>query len=238
MFEFIQKYGLFYLLGGWPETELGGFAGTLILAGVGLGVSFPLAILIGFARTSQNPIFFIPASIWVYTLRGIPLLMILFWAYFLIPELTGRAMTPFSTALAAIIIYESAFMAEIVRAGIMGLPAGQTEAARSIGLGYWQSMRYVVLPQALVNMIPSFVNQFVSTVKATSIVYIIGVSELTFVAQQVNAIEVTNPVRTFIVLAFFYFIPCWGLSVLSRKIERDIGARRKAANVPGKEIRI
>jgi polar amino acid transport system permease protein len=82
------------------------------------------------------------------------------------------------------------------------------------------------------------VNQFVSTVKATSIVYIIGVSELTFVAQQVNAIEVTNPVRTFIVLAFFYFIPCWGLSVLSRKIERDISARRKAANVPGKEIRI
>lgn len=229
MLAFLEKYGLFYLTGGWPASEIGGFAGTLILAGVGLAVSFPLAILIGLARTSQQRAFFIPATIWVYALRGIPLLMVLLWSYFLLPELTGHSFTPFTTAMAAIIVYESAFMAEIVRAGIQGLPKGQMEAARSIGLGYWQAMREVILPQALVNMIPSFVNQFVSTVKATSIVYIIGVSELTFVAQQINNVEVGNPIRTYIVLAFFYFIPCWGLSLLSRKIEHRIKARQSSA---------
>ena len=92
-----------------------------------------------------------------------------------------------------------------------------------MGLSYWRSMRYVILPQALVNMIPSLVSQFVST---TSIVYIIGVEEVTFVGQQVNSIELTSALQTYLILAGFYFVICWALSRLARLVEVRIQKRR------------
>ena len=87
-------------------------------------------------------------------------------------------------------------------------------------------MRYVVLPQALTNMLPSLVNQFVSTIKATSIVYVIGVNEVTFAAQQVNSIELTNALQTYLVLAGFYFAACYALSQLAQVLERRLTRRQ------------
>src|SRR3546814_18741803 len=129
--------------------------------------ALPIALLVGVARTGgSRPVQWLSA-VWVNTFRSIPLIMIVFWAYFLLPVLTGFEVLPFSTALAAIIIYESAFLAEIVRARIQSLPAGQVEAARAVGLGYFQTLWSVPLPQALSNMIPSLVTQFVYTTKTT-----------------------------------------------------------------------
>jgi polar amino acid transport system permease protein len=229
MLQVLHDYGMMFLVGSWPRGPLGGFAATLVLAAVGLAVSFPLAICLGMARTSSRRAARWPATAWVYTFRGIPLIMIIFWAYFVLPALTGATVPAFTTALCAIVLYESAFLGEIVRAGLQGLPPGQTEAARALGLSYGQTMRHVVLPQALANMIPSLVNQFVSTIKATSIVYVIGVQEVTFAAQQVNSMEMTHALQTFLVLAAFYFVPCFGLSRLAGRLERGLARKRLRA---------
>lgn len=226
MLEILQKYGTMFLVGSWPHGPLGGFAATLLLAGLGLALAFPIALLLGFARVGHYRAARLLAACWVTAFRGIPLIMIIFWAYFAVPLVTGMTISAFKTALVAIVLYESDFLAEIVRAGLQGLPRGQTEAARSAGLSYWQSMRFVILPQALVNMIPSLVSQFVSTIKATSIVYIIGVEEGTFVGQQINSIELTSALQTYLILAGFYFVICLTLSRLAKRIETRIQRRR------------
>jgi polar amino acid transport system permease protein len=225
MIQFLSTYGLMFLVGSWPHGPVGGFAGTLILSALGLAGAFPFALLIGIARTGTG-VFKTAATIWVYLFRSIPLIMILFWAYFLLPVLIGTEVPPFSTALCAIIAYESAFLAEIIRAGLESLPRGQVAASRAVGLGYFRTLAYVQLPQALSNMVPSLLNQFVSTIKATSIVYIIGVQEATFAAQQINGIELTDAFRTYMILALFYFLLCALLSRLTKKLEVHLHRKR------------
>ena len=166
-----------------------------------------------------------PATIWVYTLRGLPLLMIIFWAYFGIPILLGHDVSAFITVVCAIVIYESAFLSEIVRAGLEGLSLGQTQAARALGLTYFQTMRYVLLPQALTNMLPSLLNQFVSIIKATSLAYVVGVHEVTLVASQVNSMLLTKPMQVFFILAGMYFVICFSLSRAAGALERHLARR-------------
>ena len=118
----------------------------------------------------------------INTIRGVPLLMVIFWMYFLLPAIFGKGITETRTVILGLTFFTSAYMSQIVRAGIEGIPKGQMEAAISTGLKHWQAMVYIILPQGLRNMIPSFVNQFVSLIKDTSLAFIVGVSELTHVA--------------------------------------------------------
>ena len=196
MYQILHDYFALFLVGSWPNGPLGGVAVTLILSALGLLISFPISVLIGMAQVSPWRAMRRAAGVWTRLVRGIPLLMIIFWAYFAVPLLVGAEVSAFTTAVCAIIVYESAFLSQIVRAGLEGLPRGQMEAARSNGLSWLQSMRYVQLPQALANMLPSIVNQFVSIIKATSLAYVIGVPELTYSAAQVNTIVLTKPLQT------------------------------------------
>ena len=229
MYDFIDTYGMMFLVGSWPGGPIGGFAGTLILAALSLAAAFPIALLMGTGRTCEIKIIRALSTIWVYVFRSIPLIMIIFWAYFLLPTIMKTEIPPFWTAVSAIVIYESAFLAEIIRGGLQALPAGQVEAARAMGLGYFQTLFTVQMPQALANMIPSLLNQFVSTIKATSIVYIIGVNEAAFSAQQINSIELTGTLRTYLVLALFYFLICALLSRLAKILEAHLNAKRLGA---------
>src|SRR5690606_38277309 len=226
MYDFIDTYGMMFLVGSWPSGPIGGFAGTLILAALSLAAAFPIALLIGTGRTCEIKTIRAISTIWVYVFRSIPLIMIIFWAYFLLPTIMKTEIPPFWTAVSAIVIYESAFLAEIIRGGLQALPAGQVEAARAMGLGYFQTLFTIQIPQALTNMIPSLLNQFVSTIKATSIVYIIGVNEAAFSAQQINSIELTGTLRTYLVLALFYFLICALLSRLAKLLETHLNAKR------------
>jgi polar amino acid transport system permease protein len=128
--------------------------------------------------------------------------------------------------LVTLVIYQAAYLAEIVRAGIEGLPKGQMEASRSLGLSYLQAMRQVILPQALHNMVPTLLSQFISTIKETSLGYVIGVNELTFAANQINTTLLTKPFQVFAILAAMYFMLCFSLTLLTRRLERRIAARR------------
>jgi polar amino acid transport system permease protein len=126
--------------------------------------------------------------------------------------------------LAALVIFNGAYLAEIVRAGIEGVPRGQVECARALGLGYWQSMRHVILPQALRNMLPSLVGQLVTTMKETSLGYIIGLSEVSFIASQINAQVITQPAQVYFILALTYFLLCFGMARLGRLLEKRLSS--------------
>jgi polar amino acid transport system permease protein len=155
-----------------------------------------------------------------------PLLMVIFWMFFLLPALTGGKFPENGTVVFALTIFTSCYISQIVKAGIASIPKGQTEASLSSGLTYWQTMRYVVLPQGLRNMIPSFVNQFVSLIKDTSLGYIVGVSELTQVAQQINNRTQNYAAEIFIFLAIIYFIICFAFTTLSRWLEKNLAWRK------------
>src|SRR6218665_1465837 len=231
MSELIDTYWLYFLVGQYPHGPLGGLALTVLLASLGLLLAMPLGLLLGLGRVSPLPWLRLPVTGLVFVVQGTPLLMVVFWAYFFLPSVTGHKTDQFSTMLAALVLFDSAYLAEIVRAGLQSLPKGQMEAARSLGLGYGQALRLVLLPQALRPMLPSLVNQFVSTIKATSLGTIIGLSELSFIATAINNQVLVKPLEVYGILAFSSFILCFGLSRLAYALESRFNPSSSAASV-------
>ncbi|WP_412556340.1 amino acid ABC transporter permease [Variovorax sp. VRV01] len=229
MLHILREYGMLLLVGQYPNGPLGGLAITLVLSVLGLALAFPLGVAIALLRASAFAWLRFPAAAVIYVVRGVPLLMFIFWVYFFVPVLTGRTVSGFTTMVITLVIYQAAYLAEIVRAGIEGLPGGQTEAARAVGLNYRQTMTKVVLPQALYNMVPALVSQFVSTIKETSLGYVISVNEVTFAANQINSSLMTQPFQVYFVLAAIYFCLCFSLTRLARWLERRITRRREGS---------
>ncbi|SFL97014.1 amino acid ABC transporter permease [Variovorax sp. OV329] len=229
IFNILGDNWLLLLVGQYPNGPLGGLACTLILSLLAMVLAFPAGILVALARLSRWRLLNWPATALVYGTRGIPLLMIILWVYFLVPLLIGRNVTGFTTMVCTLVIYESAFLAEIIRAGILALPKGQMEAARALGHSYLGAMWAVILPQALYNMLPSMLSQFVSTIKETTLGYVINVPELTFAANQINNQLLTKPFHVFAILAVMYFILCWSLTWLATWLERRIATKRQGA---------
>jgi polar amino acid transport system permease protein len=226
MWDIVQNNWELLLIGQYPNGPIGGLAATLGLAAVSLLLALPFSVLLALGRISRFKIFFLPASALVYLVRGLPLLMFIFWAYFFVPLIIGRPVAGATTMIVALVCYESAYLAEIIRAGIQSLPSGQMEAGRALGLSYWQTMRRIILPQAMFNMLPSMLSQFISTVKETSLAYVISVQELTYAANQINSVLLTKPFEVFALLALTYFILNFCLSVLVRQVEVRIERRR------------
>lgn len=224
--DILRTYGVQILIGTFPNGPLGGLALTLLLAITGLICAFPLAVVMGIARTSPIRAIAWPAAAIVHTLRGLPVLMLLFWAYFVLPLITGTTISGVTTVVCALVAYETAFLGEVVKGGILAIPAGQVEASRSLGIGYFGTLYDVVLPQALFNMIPSILNQLISLIKNTSLAYIISVNELTFSAYQINTELLTKPFQVYFILAMIYFLICYALSSLVGLIEKHIRGKR------------
>ncbi|MFM0171750.1 amino acid ABC transporter permease [Paraburkholderia sediminicola] len=232
MFDILRDNWTLLLIGQYPHGPLGGIVLTILLSLSALVIAFPLGILVALARISPFRFLRAPATGLVYMVRGIPLLMVIFWVYFLVPVLTGYPVTGFVTMLCALVIYDSAYLGEIIRAGIEGLPKGQAEASRALGMSYMKTMRAVILPQALYNVVPSMVTQFVSTIKETSLGYIINVQEISFAADQINNRLLTKPFPVYLILALSYFALCYALTQLAQYLERRV--TRKRAGVVAK----
>lgn len=226
MLEIIQEYWLLLLIGEYPHGKLGGLAMTLIISFVSLIVTFPCAVLVALARTGKPGIIQTIANGFVHSVRAIPLLMLIFWAYFAVPMIIGFPIDAAFTLIVAIVIYQTAYLGEIIAAGITGLPKGQREAAAALGLGYIPTMFRVILPQAIFNVIPGIVNQLTTIIKESSLGSIIAVSELSYVMLQVNSNEVTKPLQIFGILAAVYFVLCFALSQATNWLERRISSRR------------
>lgn len=236
MMHLMQTYGVYFLVGQYPQGPLGGLVLTLILASLGLLLALPVGVVFGLARIA--PIGWVrwPVSALVLVVRSTPLLMVVFWAYFFLPSITGVKTGQFATMLIALVIFDAAYLAEIIRAGIHGLPAGQTEAARALGLGYFGTLRHVLLPQALRAMLPSLVNQFVATIKDTTLGYIIGLQELAFVTSQINSLELTKPAQVYLICAATYFLMCFGLSRLAFWLERRLSVAGPAVQAAAAQV--
>ena len=233
MIEIIQTYWLYFLVGQFPNGPLGGLALTVSLAALALALAMPAGIALGLARVSPIAAIRWPVTGLVYVVRGVPLLMVIFWAYFFLPTITGHKTEQFSTMLMALVAFNAVYLAEIVRAGIVGVARGQFESARALGLGWWRAMRWVVLPQALRSMLPSLVNQFASTIKDTSLGYIIGLTEVSFIAAQINTQVFTHATQVYLLLALTYFVLCYSLSRVAFVLEKRLNRRATApARIP------
>jgi len=230
MLELIDTYWLYFLVGQYPEGPLGGLVLTILLSGAALVLAMPLGLLLGIARVSPYRAISLPVAGLVQVVRAVPLLLVLFWVYFFLPAVTGVKTSQATTMLMVLVVFDSIYLAEIVAAGMRALPRGQLESARSLGLGYGAALRHVVLPQTLRHGLPSIVNQLVSTIKATSLGYIIGLSEVSFIATQINTLVFTQAVEVYLILALTYFILCFGLSRLAFLLERRLQRRAAQAS--------
>ncbi|HWP24622.1 MAG TPA: amino acid ABC transporter permease [Candidatus Binatia bacterium] len=198
---------------------LGTFAGgTLRLALPAIVLGFVLGTFIGLARLARPRWIHWPARIYVEFFRGVPLVMVIFWFWFIIPTLAGKTLPEYTVALTAFVVFEAAYLAEIVRAGIQSVPRGQIEAATATGLTGAQLMAYVILPQALRNMIPALVTQFIVLLKDTSLASIIGYVDLTKAAQIVNNREI-RPFELYLFIAFVYWLCNYGMSRCAALLE-------------------
>ena len=193
--------------------------GTLRLAIPAIILGFLLGIAVGLARLAQAAWIRVPATMYVEFFRGVPLVMVIFWIWFIIPQLLRLPIPEYGVALTAFVIFEAAYFGEIVRAGVQSVARGQVEAATALGLTATKTMAYVVLPQALKNMVPSLVTQMIVLFKDTSLASIIGYVDLTKAAQIVNNREI-RPFELYLFIAVVYFICTYSMSLLARRLER------------------
>ena len=201
---------------------IGGFTGgTLRLAIPAIVLGFILGTLVGLARLSGSRWLNWPATIYVEFFRGVPLVMVIFWFWFMIPALAGKSLPEYIVALTAFVIFEAAYLAEIVRAGIQSVPRGQVEAATATGLSKSLLMCHVILPQALRNMIPALVTQFIVLLKDTSLASIIGYVDLTKAAQIVNNREI-RPFELYLFIAVIYWLCSYSMSRYARRLEHRL----------------
>ena len=155
---------------------------------------------------------------YVELLRNIPLLVLVFWAYFA-PPYFGFRPTKFSSVLLAIVLFNAAYIAEVVRSGLLSVPVGQIEAARAIGLSPLQQALYVMLPVAAFNTIPAMTGRYITLLKGTSLAFLIGLSEVTEIGRQINNRLLTAPIEVYATLLVIYFCLNRSLSALMRLLE-------------------
>ena len=194
---------------------------TVIATIGGIVVGTFLALM----RLSGRPALVYPATIYVNTMRSIPLVMVILWFFLLIPMLIGKPIGADLSATFTFIAFEAAFFSEIVRAGIQSVPKGQTYAGEALGMSYGQNMRLIVLPQAFRNMIPVFMTQTIILFQDTSLVYAIGAYDL-LKGFEIAGKNYGRPIETYILAAATYFVICFSLSKIVRKIHTKVAIIR------------
>ena len=236
MIDIVRQYGGLLLWGDYPNGPLGGLAMTLILSLSCLVLTFPLSVLVALARTSRRPYLVRPCVVFVTLVRSMPLLLLIFWVYYFLPDVIGVPLSPFVTMLVTLSAFQTGYLSEVIRSSIEALPRGQREAATALGLRYWAITLRVVLPQAIANCLPGILNNFILLVKETSLGYVITFNEITYSANQLNNILLVKPVQIFALLALTYFVICSGMSRISVLLERrtvSASLTRPAASVGG-----
>jgi len=195
--------------------------GTLRLAIPAIILGFLLGIFVGLGRIAHAPWIRVPVTMYVELFRGVPLVMVIFWVWIVLPQLLRTPIPEFGVALIAFVIFEAAYFGEIVRAGVQSVPRGQVEAATALGLTTTRTMVHVVLPQALKNMVPSLVTQMIVLFKDTSLASIIGYVDLTKAAQIVNNREI-KPFELYLFIAVVYWLCTYSMSMVARRFERRL----------------
>ena len=204
---------------------LAGLANTLRLAAASIICGLVIGLAIGAARSAQARSLRLLGACYVEVFRNIPAMVLIFWFFYAVPILAGIQNDRFLAAFLALTVYGGAYFAEIYRSGIQSVEPGQWEAARALGFGYVDQMRYVVLPQAIRRMIPAFTNEAIELVKLTAIASTIAYTELLYDAKLLSDIDY-RPVESYTFIAALFIGLLFLLSLASRWIERGFDMRR------------
>lgn len=200
---------------------LKGFIYSIQLTLIAMVGGIIIGTLLALMRLSGKKWLVMPAAFYVNTLRSIPLVMVILWFFLLIPLLIGRPMGAELSAIITFTVFEAAYYSEIMRAGIQSVPKGQVYAGYAVGMTYKQCMQLVVLPQAFRNMLPVLLTQTIILFQDTSLVYAIGAYDL-LKGFEVAGKNFNRPVETYLVAAVVYFVICFSLSMLVRRLQRKI----------------
>jgi len=228
----------FWLMGGGfglgrvPTDQWGGLPLTIMLATFGIVLAFPLAVVVALGRRSNLTAIRSLCTIYVELIRGVPLISVLFMASFMFPLFMPPGTTPdvLLRVLVGITLFSAAYLAETVRGGLQAIPKGQVEAAQTLGLGYWQTQRKIVLPQALAIVLPGIMNNFIAIFKDTSLVTIVSLYELT------GSLKLTldsdadwrpYKIEGYFFIAFIYFVFCFSMSRYSLWVEKRLNRSRR-----------
>jgi len=190
-----------------------------MIGGIAIGT------LLALMRLSGKKWLVMPAAFYVNTLRSIPLVMVILWFFLLIPLLIGRPLGAEVSAIVTFTVFEAAYYSEIMRAGIQSVPKGQVYAGYAVGMTYKQCMQLVVLPQAFRNMLPVLLTQTIILFQDTSLVYAIGAYDL-LKGFEVAGKNFNRPVETYLTAAVVYFIICFSLSMIVRRLQKKIAIIR------------
>lgn len=201
---------------------LEGLRMTISVSVIAIVLSFAIGAILGFLRYTQLKIISPVLGVIIDIIRNLPLLLIIFFMYFGLPNVLGVRLNTITAAIIALTVFESAMLAEIIRSGIAAVDRGQMEAARSNGLSYLQAMWSIILPQALRQMVPALVSQFVSLVKDSSLATIILLPELMYHAQVIYGQNTNYLIPMFVALALMYFTICFLLSRLAKLLARRL----------------
>jgi general L-amino acid transport system permease protein len=230
--------GYVLIPGGWfgleevQSSRWGGLMLTLILAYVGILAALPIGIILALGRRSDMPIIRGMCVVFIEVWRAVPLITVLFMASVMLPLFLpdGVNFEKLMRALIGITLWQSAYMAEVIRGGLQAIPKGQYEAASALGLGYWRKTGLVVLPQALTLVIPGIVNTFISLFKDTTLVLIIGLFDILGTVQSTITDPAWRNVTTegYVFVAFCFWIFCFGMSRYSQNLERKLDTGHKS----------
>lgn len=214
----------FFLIGPFPNGLLGGLAINVILAVLTMTSGFFIGLLLALSRTQLGRS--VPGKItkgacaaFVEVIRAMPLVLILFWIYFLVPVFAGKQLPIFFSAFLAITLYSAANQAEIFRSGIVNVDKGQWQVAASTGLSKFQTIRYVIVPQVVHKMMPSFVSFFISMFKDTSIATTIGLIDLTRAGLMLSQKYPSQLFFSYFLMALMFFVICFALSRYAKRLE-------------------
>jgi glutamate/aspartate transport system permease protein len=209
MFDVVARNFGFLMGGLWVTFKLSFFA---LSGGIVLGM------LVGLARISKKPYVYYPVTAYVNILRNIPLILVIFWFYFVMPVFLGEAMNPFPAAVISFIVFEATYFGEIFRAGYQTISKDMINASYSTGLTFWQTARHISIPIAFRRMLPSLITQSIVTFQDTSLAFVIGLNELVRRASIVDNLEVRS-IQLYGFAAIVYLIVCWAGSQISRHFE-------------------
>ncbi|BCR23631.1 amino acid ABC transporter permease [Aquipseudomonas alcaligenes] len=231
LLAFWLLHGGFLGLSEVETSQWGGLMLTLVIAAVGIAGALPLGILLALGRRSKMPAIRVICVTFIEFWRGVPLITVLFMSSVMLPLFLpeGLSIDKLLRALIGVILFQSAYIAEVVRGGLQAIPKGQYEAAAAMGLGYWRMMGLVILPQALKLVIPGIVNTFIALFKDTSLVIIIGLFDLLNSIKQATTDPAWLGMATegYVFAALVFWIFCFGMSRYSMRLERKLDTGHK-----------
>ncbi len=220
--EFLSNYFNFRIVGQYTDLFIEGILATLALAGICLILSIIFGVFLSLMRMSSNPFLWRTAAAYIQVIRATPLLIQIYLIYYGLPLLIGNFFGDKATAIIALTIHSTPYMAEIIRAGIQSIDRGQNEGAMSVGMNKVQSMFYIVLPQALANVIPPMLGQTAVLIKDTSLFSIIAVFELMSAGLRMYS-ETVIATESYVTTAVCYLLIYMMMLIFSNMIQKKLG---------------